>query len=241
MNHLIQIPYFRVSNISNPNNEVKTKLSSKTKICLPNLTTRTGDELKEKMKQNNLVKPYGDQNILHSSELLVVTQKSNLPGEQQSLPNSCGDHCENVTPDKEKNKDARPKSENIERKQPEEIRSNTVVDDLTMKKIEFQRHLLAVETLAQIVKTDDGFDSEEMKMDEHTETKESEDALILTRSEVAPKSDFGLETENHETAKDFPEKVNKIIKRVEDIYTQLEDIHNIVSHIFSKSISVHFY
>lgn len=117
-----------------------------------------------------------------------------------------------------------------------------------LKQIEFRKHIQTVETLEQLIKTEEFADCTEAATRQISNLESSEDDTenaeqflqqineisnqikkeISDRSEGDYSKNDTLES-CHNHSKDFPDKVNKIIQRVENIYTQLEDIHLAVS------------
>lgn len=198
---------------------------------------------------------YGDLNVLDYSETVIYPQTGYSIERSNATPNSRGDYCQNKHKiEIENNKRHLYSSEsNVLRDFHEQyskaIENNEHNNVSSLKRMVFQKHIHAVETLDQIMKVEHLPVSSEATRKicstfEFGNTYKVQDNVPLTETtkSYGKKEDLAKSKEDkvkkishksaeNEVTKDFPERVHKIIKRVEDIYTQLEDISLAVSFL----------
>lgn len=208
---------------------------------------------------NDITAPYGDQNVLDSlntfgSKESQIQSIQHLPPNSQG--DYCGSIFENKHDERNENKLMQHPTEEqfgkpnhdilnedsckeIHVEEEREVR-NSKSENLVLKQIEFRRHIKTIEKLDQIIKSDDPMVIAESTLkplqENYSEIKDTNDMennfanRIQTGKSDKFKDDHSKNTSNdNEVVKDLPGKVNTIIRRVEHVYSQLEDIQLMVS------------
>lgn len=231
---------------------------------MSSFTAVSGDKLNEIINDNNIKIAFGDQKISAKN-----SPTQNLTSQVPIIPNSRGDCFKNLPNIPETNLEVKNQlfnKDNIKIADKDnkkfikkdtfkdsshvntiktEITSNNNNDAISLKQIEFRRHLQAVETLEKIIELEDSSEfadtrgkkllkfvpelNEECDDNVYNESFNEIEKNIENLNYEVDSKNVSSESDDYAVTKDLPGKVNKIIKRVEDIYTQLEDIQLEVS------------
>lgn len=243
--------------------EAKVNKEKSSKTYISSKTDKIEGTLNENPLKHYFNAAYGDQNVLDYSETVIYPQTGYSTERSNAIPNSRGDYCDNKHKIKiENNKRRLVSSESnvlsdFHEQSSKAIENNEHNNVSSLKSMVFQKHIHAVETLDQIMKVEhlpviseatrkicstSKFENtykvqDNVPLRETTKSNGKKEDLAKSKEDKIKKTSH--KSAENEVTKDFPERVHKIIKRVEDIYTQLEDISLAVSFlIYLKTIDL---